>query len=113
MVEDGMIFAHLVSVASWNLISRSGNVVEILNGHLGAEGDHILAWFAHMKGDQMGKHSRLPRALFANPLRPEICFYLALALYYLEYPAAISTTYMFEGEHQYERFIKVYICVCG
>lgn len=106
-VEEGMEFAHLITVLAWNLEARVGNVVYMLTDHIGVLGDHLLLYFAHMKGDQTGKRTAIPRGVYANPLKPEICSYLALGLYYLVYPDGLNNLELFEGEYQYERYIKV------
>jgi hypothetical protein len=73
-----MMFSRLATIFAWNLIARVGNVRLILVKHLRRRGDHLEVFFAHMKTDQEGNHARIPRAVFANPLQPEVCPVLAL-----------------------------------
>lgn len=100
----GMLFAHVATVLGWNLMARVGNVMLLLVDHIRVLGDHLDIHFAHAKTDQEGNLSRIPRAVFANPLEPEICPVLALALYLLV--RVESLKYLFDGDHQYERYIK-------
>ncbi|KAF1779914.1 hypothetical protein GQ600_4634 [Phytophthora cactorum] len=39
-------------------------------------------WFGHMKNDQEGDRQRDPRHIFANPMEPDMCPILSLAIYF-------------------------------
>jgi len=103
--SKGWTFALVCTVLAWNLIARVGNVMLILLAHIGVRGDHLEVHFAQMKTDQEGNNARYPRSVFANPLRPQICPVLALAVHLLLTPS--SDVHLFGGGHQYDCYIKV------
>lgn len=103
--DRGAIFAHTFLVFAWNLMCRAGNVVEMCLKHMEWEGDSMVMYFAHMKNDQEGKRKD-PKHVFANPLLPEICPILALAIYLACHPIAQDQVFLFPGGHQYERYVK-------
>ena len=59
-----------------------------------------------MKNDQMAEKPRDPRHIYANPLIPEICPILALAIFWLCFGFVERETQLFPGSNQYERFRK-------
>jgi hypothetical protein len=59
-----------------------------------------------MKNDQIGERPRDPRHIFGNPLKPEICPKLALAIYWAIFSFACSSDQLFQGNNKYERFRK-------
>jgi hypothetical protein len=103
-LSKGMLFGHLATVLGWNLMARVGNVMLLLVDHIRVLGDHLDIHFAHGKTDQEGNLARIPRAVFANPLKPEVCPVLALALHFLVRVEHMA--YLFDGNHQYDRYIK-------
>ena len=68
--------------------------------------DALCIYFAHMKNDQEGERLRDPRHIYANPLMPEICPILSLAIYMLCVPVALGTAALFPGSNQYDRYSK-------
>ena len=61
---------------------------------------------SQMKNDQMAEKPRDPRHIYANPLIPEICPILALAIFWLCFGFVERETQLFPGSNQYERFRK-------
>lgn len=104
---DDTLFGHCALVLAWNLMARVGNVMHILLDHLGVKGDHLLAYFSHLKNDQEGITSRFPRALYANPKQPVSCPMLAIGLYFLANSFTSNEKHLFPGNHQYERLVKL------
>ena len=109
--DKSFIFFHLFLVLCWNLICRAQNVVTVRLGHIEWQEDSLCFFFAHAKNDQGAEKPRDPRHVFANPLMPEICPILALALYFLinPFPTVPSLNEkLFSGSRQYDRFRKVF-----
>ena len=76
---DEVLFAWPFLVLQWNLIARTATVASIMMEHVGWEEDALLITTPKHKGDQEGVKC-FARHLFANPLCPEICPVLALAV---------------------------------
>lgn len=74
------IFAWAYLVLCWNLMARSDNVGSLMLEHIGWVDDALTVTFVRMKGDQIGA-KMMPRKVYANPVQPEICPVLALAVY--------------------------------
>jgi integrase len=100
------IFAHCFMVICWNLMCRSSNALQIRYEHMGWKEDALTVFFAHMKNDQLGERPRDPRAVYANPLMPEICPILALAVFFLCHEFQEGNNCLFPGSNQYDRFRK-------
>ena len=99
------IFAHLFLVTSWNLMCRAGNTVSIRHAHLAWREDALTIMFGHMKNDQEGDRPRDPRHLYANPIVPEVCPILALAIYGAVFGFSQDGR-LFSGSRQYDRYSK-------
>jgi len=69
--------------------------------------DALCIYFCQMKNDQLGERPRDPRHVYANPLAPEICGILALAIYWACYSFVDGEVQLFPGVNQYERFRKL------
>ncbi|DAZ94708.1 TPA: hypothetical protein N0F65_000023 [Lagenidium giganteum] len=59
---------------------RSSNTVGIMYRHIEWRGNAMCVVFAHMKNDQAGERRRDPRHIYANPLQPDVCPILGLAV---------------------------------
>lgn len=101
-----IIFARAFIIISWNLMSRSANVVGIRYSHMEWQNDALRIFFGHMKNDQSGERPRDPRHIYANPLKPEICPILALGLLWATQGFDKTDLKLFGGSNQYERFRK-------
>src|SRR5690606_6791230 len=88
----------------WNLMCRAQNAVLITLDGMRWVQDSLGFKFAHTKTDQDGKHSNMVRHVFANPLRPEVCPILALAIFLLLNPLEEDQEFLFDGGHQYNRY---------
>ena len=73
-------FAHIFLLLCWNLMARSISVGKIMYNHISWSGDALQITLPTHKGDQEGNHS-YPRHVYANPLIPELCPILSLAIY--------------------------------
>ena len=100
------IFAHTMFVLSWNLMCRVSNMTNIRFEHLEWKEDALGIFFTHQKNDQMGQKPRDARHVYANPLQPEICPVLALALYWITIPISTSEDKesLFPGNSQDSRY---------
>ncbi|KAG6955985.1 hypothetical protein JG688_00011639, partial [Phytophthora aleatoria] len=61
---------------------RAGNSVSIRYEHLEWDEDSLAILSGHMKNDQEGDRQRDPRHIFANPMEPDICLILSVAIYF-------------------------------
>lgn len=74
------MYPHLFIILSWNLFARSHSVASLLYIHFEWQEDSLIVTVPTHKGDQEG--SRIfPVHVYANPLNPELCPVLALAIY--------------------------------
>lgn len=98
------ILAHCMLTLSWNLMCRVSNTIGIKYSHMSWIEDALGLCFAVMKNDQNGTQPRDPRHIYANPLQPEVCPILALAIYLLCMPPDPDGTALFPGSGQDSRF---------
>lgn len=105
--RTGSLFAHLFIVLSWNLFARSHSVAELLYNHFEWKEDSLLVTVPKHKGDQEGVKI-YPVHVFANPLCPEVCPVLALAIYVFCTYTSDETDglkwCLFKGAKQEQRF---------
>jgi len=103
------IFFHAFLTLSWNLMCRAQSAVSIRLGHIEWREDALAIYFAHSKADQGAERPRDPRHVYANPLKPEVCSILALALYFLFFPISSTepSSQLFPGNSQYDRYRKL------
>lgn len=113
--EREHVFARAVLTITWNLMSRIGNGVSLCYSHLEWNEDHLGVYFVHQKNDQEGARPRDPKNVYANPLQPEICPILALAIYWLVFPPTFTSKdanpHIFPGSNQEERFRKALMAI--
>lgn len=100
------IITHTMFVFSWNLMCRVNNVIELNLAHMEWRDDSLVVFFSQAKNDQDGEKSQVPKHIYANPLQPEICPILSLAMYFLCYPLAIDQVKLFPGKDPYNRYAK-------
>jgi hypothetical protein len=98
------IVAHCMLALSWNLMCRVSNCIGIKYSHMTWLEDSLGIYFAVMKNDQGGDRPRDPRHIYANPLQPEVCPILALAIYFLCMPFDSEQLALFPGTGQDARF---------
>ncbi|RHZ22266.1 hypothetical protein DYB37_010457 [Aphanomyces astaci] len=96
-------FTHLFLILTWNLMCRSKSTSTVRIDHLTDEGDAIGVTFFKSKTEQGGTKRRNPKHVYANPLRPETCCILALALY-LACNTQHDSGNLFPGSAQRDRF---------
>ncbi|KAH9134953.1 hypothetical protein AeRB84_019408 [Aphanomyces euteiches] len=98
-------FTHLFLVLTWNLMCRSVSTQQIRFEHLSYEEDAIGVRFFKTKTDQAGEKYRDPKHLYANPLCPTTCVFLAFAIYFASNPQ-LQPQCLFPGGSQRDRFGK-------
>ena len=64
----------------WNLIARGGNVGKILLTHMDWSEDCMLINIPSHKGDEAGEGQGQQKHCYANPIKPEICIILSIAV---------------------------------
>lgn len=101
------LFARCFMVLSWNLLARASSAFSICHSHMSWVEDSLLIFFSQMKCDQAAERPRDPRHVYANPLMPEVCPILALAMYWSCFDFIPGENHLFEGSNQYERFRKI------
>jgi hypothetical protein len=105
--QKDLLFVHVFLIMSWNLMCRAGNCVSIHFNHLSWKNDSLQIRFGHMKNDQEGDRPKDPRHVYANPVNPEICPILSLAIY-LSIFGFSTFNQLFPGKTQYNRFSKAF-----
>ncbi|DAZ99922.1 TPA: LOW QUALITY PROTEIN: hypothetical protein N0F65_011845, partial [Lagenidium giganteum] len=98
--KGNMVFAHSFLTAQWHLMCRSSNTVGIMYRHIEWRGDAMCIVFAHMKNDQAA--TTRPE-IYANPLQPDVCPILSLAIYWACFPFTPERDALFPGAAQYDR----------
>jgi len=78
--QTDSVFAHLYVVLCWNLFSRSNSIANIMYNHIEWKEDALMITVPKHKGDQEGAKA-FPKHCYADPMTPEICPVLALALH--------------------------------
>ena len=79
-IRSETFFAHGFLVLAWNAMTRSGDTGDIKYEHLSMIGDHISISIPRHKGDSTGESTPTGKAIYANPIFPEVCPFLALSL---------------------------------
>jgi hypothetical protein len=104
----------------WNLVSRNASVEAIHLEHMRYSGDCLQIRFAKSKGDQTGEGLGNTKHVYANPIQPEICCILSMALYFLSTPRRVPTqqqspndTKFFQGSNQKARWAEVLHRILG
>ncbi|KAF1785347.1 hypothetical protein GQ600_24851 [Phytophthora cactorum] len=85
---------------------RAGNSVSSRYKHLEGDEDSLAIWFGHMKNDQEGDRQLDPQHIFANPMEPDICPILSLAIYSAVVGLS-KTSLLFPGQNQYDRYSRI------
>jgi hypothetical protein len=102
-------FAHCYLLLTWNLMSRASTTQNINLCCITDLDDALGIYVPKSKGDQDGRRGKDPRHIYANPLQPHLCPFLALGLYlstnHSAHPDGPSAL-LFEGSKQKERFYK-------
>jgi hypothetical protein len=82
-VQREFIFTRLFLVLSWNLMCRAANTEGVRHAHMFWHEDSLAINFSHMKNDQEGDRPGDARHVYANPVIPQVCPVLSLAMYFL------------------------------
>ena len=73
-------YAHCFLVLAWNCMTRSHDTGSMRYSHVSFDCDQMVIMISKSKGDPTGDLSPTVKALYSNPLQPEICPFLALGL---------------------------------
>lgn len=88
-------------------MKRAENVVDCKIDHIWIEHDALIFQFAKSKGLPNGEDHVGPWHVYANPLQPNVCPFLAMAVYVFSFPEVLSSnSSLFPGRSQYDRFCK-------
>jgi hypothetical protein len=74
------LYAHAFVTLAWNLFARSNSVARLMYHHFEWREDSMLVTLPKHKGDQEGSQVS-PKHVYANPVYPEMCPLLSLAVY--------------------------------
>jgi hypothetical protein len=77
---DSSLYVHVFILLSWNLFARSNSIANLMLHHFDWKEDSLLITLPKHKGDQEGINV-YPKHLYANPVYPELCPILSLAIY--------------------------------
>lgn len=80
--EVEMVFGRVFLILTWNLMCRCANTINLHYDHMEWCNDSLDVYFSQMKNDQSGERTDA-RAVFANPVIPEICPIAAIGIYFL------------------------------
>lgn len=79
-VKSSTFYAHGFLILAWNLMSRAGSTGNIKFQHIRWDNDHLIVVIPKHKGDRSGKKLPTEKAVYANPIHPEICPLLVLGI---------------------------------
>jgi hypothetical protein len=119
LLENGTpdsTMAHAYLLLTWNLCCRSNNTAHLKMADINWSlcFDSFCVFFSHSKTDQTGTESRYPRHIYANPVSPEVCPLLSLAMYFstnFNTTEVGDCTMLFPGKGQETRFAKMLFAV--
>jgi hypothetical protein len=91
-LDTSNIFVWTYSILQWNCMARSVNIGSLGFHNFQAGEDHIVCCYDDTKLlDQTGK-KRTDKHIYANPLEPTVCLFLALAVFFLLKSLHLSET---------------------
>jgi integrase len=101
------MFMWLFMTLLWNLISRSDSVNSLMLEHFDWKDDCLLVQEQGHKADKKGK-TKYWKHIYANPLEPDLCPVLALAVYLFcsAYRPSAAKHRIFDGKNDNTRFGK-------
>ena len=104
------IFSWSFMTLSWNLIARANSVGNIMLQHIDWREDSPIVTFPKHKGDQTGEGLGNEKHVYANPVNPECCPILALAIiiFCTHRTSDILTQQLFCGSDSEGRFSRVF-----
>ena len=86
------------TTAAWSLRARSVDVAGSRRSSTSLHGDCVRVHFDATKAMQGGEAERHPKHIFANPLQPEICSFLALGVLLLRNGVECDDDRMFSNK---------------
>ncbi len=100
-LDTSNIFVWTYSILQWNCMARSVNIGSLGFHNFRAGEDHIVCCYDDTKLlDQTGK-KRTDKHIYANPLEPTVCLFLALAVFFsLESLHLSETEKLFQADGQ-------------
>ena len=122
-LKSDNMFAHLFLVLCWNMMVRNCNTDDLVFGNCVWTGDSFGVSVKRTKTNPDGSKQvqETIKHIYANPLMPEVCPILALAMYLVVFPfvgTTKSSTKLFPGSNTQKNFndcvtaaLKVSSCV--
>lgn len=104
VVSADYVFARTFMILQWNLMCRAENTEKVELKHLNWNNDCLEVYFRKQKNDQDGSRGEVPRHVYANPVKPEVCSILALGIFFLSTARTHHSGKLFEGNSQATRF---------
>jgi len=103
------IFGWSYMIFMWNLMARAASVGNIMLQHVDWREDSLLVTFARHKGDQTGEGLGNEKHVYANPMNPQVCPILALAvlIFTKHRNGGALLSQLFEGNGSEKRFTKI------
>ena len=98
VAASSRMFIWTFMIMAWNLCARSVNVAGLRWSSMSLHGDCIRIHFDATKTMQGGEAERHPKHIFANPLQPEICSFLALGVLLLRNGVECDDDRMFSNK---------------
>ena len=78
--KSAKIYEWCFLVLTWNCVKRLKDTGDIKYEHLQMVGDHLLIVIPKHEGDPTGDVTPAGKAIYANPLVPQMCPFLSLAV---------------------------------
>lgn len=75
------LFVNLYLRLQFATIGRTENIESLMLSHLNWDIDAFTITFCTTKSDKEGERTNERKHLYSNPIEPELCVLLALALY--------------------------------
>ena len=103
------LFVHCFLILSWNLMCRGDSTAKIAVANIGWREDALTVTFYQSKSRQDGDRPVDPKHVYANPMMPEVCPVLALAMYLATHENEDGK--LFSGDHQLNRYSQALTCI--
>ena len=100
------ISSTLFLILCWNLMGRSHSIGSIHYSHIDLVDDCITITYARSKSDQKGKSQGATKHVYANPINPKLCPFLALAIYIFSFHKSANDDKLFFGDYSEDKFCK-------
>ena len=96
-LDTSNVFVWTYSILQWNCMARSVNIGSLGFHNFRAGEDHIVCCYDDTKTDQTGKMCT-DKHIYANPLEPTVCPFLALAVFF-----SLESLHLSESEKLFQK----------